>query len=318
MTLASAIALRPDDGAPFLLTFSDSRLTLGASGGDPSSWTHTVIKSVGLGPKSVVLMAGSTTLPVVTAAEVARGLIANANANRSGLTPMSLLEEARQFLAVHQLCFRNVPESSSHRADAIVAGFFADGVPGLVHVSNQNDSSQLEVYRPRRGDFSVVTIGDPYYAGIATQGIGETLLTSPTGGALIQQVASVYWDVIGHEGTPGIGGGLCLGMCRHDHSCWQWPMVKIGGASFYRGLPVEKIPDEWLPATVDIRHNGKAFARLERSCPPQGFATRYPMGAITNNKETVRLAFDPSDWEPTADEAVILGGTVQNRSSERT
>jgi hypothetical protein len=307
MTLASAIALRPDDGAPFLLTFSDSRLTLGGSGATPGSSTDTAIKSVGLGPKSVVLMAGSTTLPVITAAEAARGLIANANANRSGKTPMSLLEEARQFLMVHQLCFRNVPESSSHRADAIIAGFFADGIPGLVHVANQNGTAQLEVYRPRRGDFSVVTIGDPYYAGIATQGIGEVLLTSPSGGALIQQVASVYWDVIGHEGTPGIGGGLCLGMCRHDHSCWQWPMLTIGRANFYRGLPVEKVPDEWRPATIDIRHDGGTFARLERSCPPDGFATRYPTGTVTDDQETVRLAFDPSDWEPTADEALILG-----------
>jgi hypothetical protein len=97
MTLASALALRCDSGLNLLLTFSDSRLRLGErADGDPT-WVDTAIKTVGLGSKSAVLMAGSRTLPVVTAAEGARGLISNANVNRLAEqeSPMSLLEEAR-------------------------------------------------------------------------------------------------------------------------------------------------------------------------------------------------------------------------------
>jgi hypothetical protein len=296
MTLASAIAIRPDEGTPFLLTFSDSRLTLRSStNGDPP-WTNAVIKSVGLGVRSAVLMAGSTTLPVVTAAEGARGLIANANVNRAPHT-MSLLEEARQFLTFHQLAFRSVPDSSSHCADAIIAGFFADGVPGLVHVRNANGSAHLDVYRPRKGDFAVVTIGEAYFAGIATQAIGETLSGSTTGGVLINKVASVFWDIISHEGAPGIGGGLCVGRCCPDNSCWQWPMVTIDGASFYRGLPIEKVPDEWLPSTVTVDHDTSLFAQVERRCPPEGFARIYPPAGDTCEVE----------WKPTAIEAEILG-----------
>lgn len=308
MTLASALALRTDSGANLLLTFTDSRLILGKGMDSAPAWTDTVIKAVGLGPRSVVLMAGSTTLPVITAAEGARGLIANANVNRLAqlASPMSLLEEARQFLSFHQCCFKSMPHSASHRTQAVMAGFFADGTPGLVKVSNLDDSASFEVFRPTNGGFAVATIGDPYFSGIATQAICEALLRRPSGQALISSVASVFWDVIYHEGVAGIGGGLCVGMCSPKHSCWQWPMVTLEGAAFYRGLPISEVPAEWMPSAISIRRDQALFAALERKCPQEGYPAQYPSPIVTGGAAELSVVIDLSDWKLSEQEAEIL------------
>lgn len=303
MTLASAIALRSTAGMDLLLTLSDSRLTLTSTN---VGHTDAAIKSFGLGPQSVVTMAGST-LPVATAVEGARGLIANANALRAaaGGPRLSLLEEARQFATFFSLCCH---ELVGFRTDILLSGFFADSVPGIVKICFAGGSFATFVFRPRRGDFAVATIGDRYFAGIATQAIGETLARGTTGHDLFEQAASVFWDVIQHAGAPGIGGGLALGMCRKEQSCWQWPMVIIDSRPYYRGLAVAEVPTEWEPSAISVRHDPTTFGRVEAKQPVDGFASEYPTPAAIGHG----FAPDPSDWVLTEEEAAILGVDIQS------
>lgn len=300
MTLASAIALRADSGLRLLVTFSDSRLGVP---GQSELHTDTAIKSLGLGPKSAVLIAGST-LPVVTAVEGSRGLIANANAVRSeaGEPPLSVLEEARQFATFFGACCQGL-SAIDFSTEVLIVGFFGDGEPGLVKFRYARGTFDDEIFRPRKGDFAICSIGDPYFAGIATHAIGSLLAAGTNGQGLLERGGSIFHDVIAHAGAPTIGGGLALGMCRPEHSCWQWPMVSIGARTFYRGLPVAKIPEEWKPATIALGVDSEAFSIAEREQPTEGYATSYPAPLVTGERFVCA-----EDWVPSAVEMDILTG----------
>jgi hypothetical protein len=192
-----------------LATFTDSRLGLV---GAPGQHTDVALKSFNLGPKSAVLIAGST-LPVVTAVEGTRGLIANANALRieAGKPLMSLLEEARQFVSFFAACCSALTEIA-FSTSVIIAGFFGDDEPGLVKLSYVHGTFSADIRRPNKGDFAICSIGDQYFARIATHAIGSLLAVGCTGHALFERAGSIFWDVISHAGAPTIGGGIALGM----------------------------------------------------------------------------------------------------------
>jgi hypothetical protein len=299
MTLATAFAFHDNGGTRLVAAFSDSRLSLARA--DSRSTSDYALKSIGLGPRSALLMAGDTVLPTVAAAEIARAMIVNSNVNRreEGKIDISLLAEVAIFLGAFGACCKPFKMAN---VQVLLTGFHSDGVPGIVRVELADGKFNIGVHRPPRGGFCVASIGDTYYASIATKAVVDALAIRSNVNQVLSRTASTFWDIMQHQGAPGIGGGLSFGWCIAGHSIWQWDPVRIVDQLFHRGLPMSEVPKEWEPSVLHLDHDPEFFAKVEQSNMKSQFPTQYPPPLVLGTS----FAVDENEWPVDADEIRFL------------
>jgi len=303
MTVALALAMRSSDGRPALGVIADTRLTLRAGAS-----LDTFIKAVELGPESILVMAGDSTLPATVAAEVTRPLVRSMHANARGESPpvrVSLLEEVRQLASAHVLVHRGLGAISTA---SIAAGFFGDGSPGLVRIGLDVSAAQITVSRPELGGVVVVGVGSASIVGL---GIDALRIVQPrTLDGALGVLASVVWASIQAEDVPGVGGGLLLGYCL-GLGPWTWPAARIAGQTFYRGFPISGTPDGWEKVEYGIEYDSTLLARVTEERPPAAYDDHLkapivtsisPFGGTSETRDNI-----PLDWTLTRRECEVLG-----------
>jgi hypothetical protein len=253
MTLALAFAYRPTDDAPpedraRVYVMADSRLTID----DGGNHIDCFIKAQTLGRRSAAIGAGHST-PFNVALEAARPFLpANeAHRQRQGLPPLSVWAEAS---LVHEHLDVVFSEYVTHFPDAavsiVVAGFFSDGTPGLIHLIYPGGI--VMVSRPRKGERLSIAIGSTEYAPILHEAARRS---RPPQGKGYHDVASVLWDIMKHEGkhTRGVGGGIAVGYAESSHATFQWPPVKIESEVFFRGF--RYVPELHHPKPLELDYD---------------------------------------------------------------
>lgn len=259
MTLGIAIASRtPNYRMVFVM--ADSRLTL------EDGHIDCATKTLSLGPDAALVMAGTTTLPPMLAAECVRPFIYFGNAERAtkGEPPFSLWDITQQYVIaaepiMQEVCGANA-DAVSH---SVLAGFFRDGSPGLVDVFMKADQIHVALRRPPVGASVFVGVGVSTYIPVLIEA-ARRAATEPDP---VHELASVLLDVIRHEGVPGVGGGIAMGWSYGDK--FQWPLLELDGRLYLRGQSVR--PQPGWPRPMRIKYSGDIFPRLEREHSEQPF-----------------------------------------------
>jgi hypothetical protein len=311
VTLIAACAWRHRQGRA-LVAFADSRLSL------QDGSTDVFIKCIGLTRRSVALIAGSSTLPAITALEGARDHLLGSEALSIGygVPRPSLLEELGEFMRFFALQYGALANVRPVECETILAGYFADESPGLIKVSFAPDRREIAIFRPTRPGFAVVAGGHREFAPLATEAIRRTLATED-GTHLINRTASVFWDAIRHEGLPaaGIGGGINIGVSQRiggqAAGIWQWPIVQIEGQKFFRGIPIRDPLAEEDISRVVVEHDPHLFGMLERMHSETAFPSTYPdpilVGVAVGDSAPEFRSSNVPEWRLSQAEGRILG-----------
>ena len=287
MTLGIAVAVHQGSQACVWLA-ADTRLTLSESDSYDSA-----TKGVQLGPRSALLMAGSSVLPVLYAAEQARPII---DATRRGGHRVSLWHEAQIF----DQCLSHyaVEFPRALKVDVTIVGFMTDGSPAIARIMRMPPPlGQFGViHRATPGAPVSIAVGDPEFARYLRY-------AAPPHQSDMHQTLSVLWDIAAHRGDPtrGIGGHLCLGWCRATDESFQWPLLEHpDGVVTSRGM---QMPTGFTgpPTPMKLEHDPETFAALEKTVPQwrprEGISfsghpvPKRPFGVLAGEPE--RLTTDP-------------------------
>jgi hypothetical protein len=300
MTVALGIAMNAGPTGSALAVVADSRLTVG-----PTSTVDTFVKAMELGPQSVVLVAGDSTLPATVAAEVSRPLLRamRANALKDGRPRPSLLEEVRQFVTAYALVHRSLPNITT---ETIAAGYFSDGSAGLILTRMRAKTVEMRIWRPvGPGDAVIVGVGSSSTVGLAVDAV--RLHPPKHLDEAIARMASVVWETIRSNLDPGIGGGLLVGYSIGMQE-WVWPPTVIGKEWFYRGFPIDAVS---APVPYNLAFEPELRERVERERPNEGYPQWAPAPMLVSTgiagAPSVTDGTIPSEWELSASERGILG-----------
>lgn len=266
------------------------------------------VKAVELGPSSVMLMAGDSTLPASVATELSRPLIQNMHKNRASqdvAVSVSVLEEIRQVSSAQILIHRSLPNVVT---ETLVAGHFGDGSPALILVSIDNAGATVRGFRPVTDNIAAVGIGVPYVSKLLIEAIAK--VNPKSFDEAISVAASIIWDAIKDPSYEGIGGGLLVGY-KIDRGPWIWPMVKVEQKTFFRGLPVGENPPGWEKAEyrVSLRAGLRELVEeRDETWPLRQFAPEPVFTSTVPTAGESQTTFNfPPDWHLTPAEKEVLG-----------
>jgi hypothetical protein len=264
------------------------------------------LKSYVLG-SACVLIAGSS-LPAMIAIEHARGWISMEV--DAGERALSVLAEAaclqrllRSTYASLVLPLLEGGAEANQQSSVLVAGWLDDGGPAIVRIDLDLTTRAVALYRAEAGRPICVATGDDWFSAVFVEAMRSKLPAARSMEGAVHLAASVFRDVIRHQGKPAlsIGGGLSLGISlREKGRPWVWPVVEIDGLRYQRGLRVSgHVPEEWRSLTFEIETDDALMARAEQSLAPgaeHALTLTQPVAIIVDCREHGRFARDVHRW----------------------
>lgn len=244
-----AIAYAANRRQPVAWITADARLT-----GTEGKLTDSGVKCLDVG-RFALVMAGSV-LPATNAAEIVRTF--TASMERQG-DPLEIQEVAALY-AHFLLEFCIEMERST---EVVLAGLSPGGAPRLFHVVAGPDADRISLHAPPDGGCACVVIGDSRHRDLVAYTV-DRARQSPSGDTV---VPSLLWYLAQHGGDPfdTIGGGLAYGQVTPSDHGFQWPLIRIDGNNYLRGI---HIPDAALRPSqkppVPIEYDEDAAAACER------------------------------------------------------
>lgn len=259
---------------------ADSRMTFTLPSGNRTFDAY--IKTQSLGGNAAIVLAGHSAIANLVV-EGVRPMIAALERNLERDAP--LLAQANLVWAHLDLLFPKYLEIFGDANVALIAaGRFSDRTFGLVRMTQTRDTKEFSVFRPQAGDCIYAAIGDENWIPTLCEAARRS---RPPEGRSINDVASVLWDIIKHEGRPAetIGGGISIGFMNGSDAEFQWPQIDIEGNVFLRGVRYPPVPG-W-PAPLQIEYDDTLLSLLEREDAetPFSYGVRPTVGMYLMHQE---------------------------------
>lgn len=250
MTVATGFAVRTKDGQGYVGLLADSRL----------SWldgrfAETAVKAHDLGARIAVVSAG---LAIVGpyAAELTRSIV-ETSAARSGESPTSLWDATRTFAYFAREVQRELRAANEDNErepmsnEFVVAGFYADGSPGVAYIALSERVERVQFWRPGAEQLACFTIGASPAKEIVRAAYDDFGPRSRFTGEL-EAVASAMLYGMRSEGASfhSVGGGIAAGFCTTSHPRFVWPVTEVDGELYFRGF---RLPEAAVAAAKQSR-----------------------------------------------------------------
>lgn len=262
MTIASAFAIQHVD-LTMVAVFTDTRL----------SWkdgrrADIAVKAFGLAPRIAVVSAGRA-LVAAYAAELTRSIFYQ---EPNPQTPISLWDATRLF--VH---FAKEIQGSLRAPEAldgadprvenefVLAGYYADGTPGLSWIHASDNREAVEFWRPGATNFGTFSIGSSPAKDIVRAAYADFGVGKPIEDPSVAVMNAMYY-AMSAEGTTfeSVGGGLAAGFCTKRHAAFVWPSIEINRQRYYRGFPMQTFPEENQSSVLKVNVDTNYAALLDR------------------------------------------------------
>ena len=261
MTVASAFAIDHPDLC-MVAVLADSRLSW-----NDGRYAELAVKAYDLGARVAVVCAGLGLVGPYAAEPTRSMLIASAGDPE----PPGLWDATRTFAYFAREVQRELRSPSAGGEDQhvtnefVLAGFLADGTPGLAWIHLSAEREVVEFWRPGPVNFGTFTIGASPAKEIVGAAYADFGPERPIQEAT-EAVASAMLYAMRAEGETfrSVGGGIAVGICTSTHESFVWPTVEIDRERYYRGYRVPALPGELSASILRLAVDTNYAAALDR------------------------------------------------------
>jgi hypothetical protein len=257
MSLGFAVASMKS-GAPEVAVFADTRVSMRDQ--DVVVHSNRAVKAFDLGDRFAMVAAGAA-LPPISTTEIVRRFVLSHDRNEPA-RQLGLCDVARMtayFLAETRSA------ASDNACEAVVAGFYSSGAPGLAHIHVSLEEDRISFYRALPHGVIVIPVGVPEGTQLINAALG---VAKESGKPLVTSALSMLWHLINDPGEDfaSIGGGITGATCSAG-APFSWPALQIVGRKYLYGLDVTDNYRATWPTPLALPYDAElcvsAVARLQ-------------------------------------------------------